>query len=129
MLKKLSSYILVLGIGAAIGTYFDAKHTIEEKVVFKDRTRTVIKEVITEKPDGTKITQRETNETTKVDKTQARKESRPVKKEWGVGVQYDLFRPEPIVTVNVHRRVFGSLYGGVYGRTDGTVGIGLTFFF
>lgn len=128
MLKKIASYIVVLGIGAAIGTYFDAKQTIEEKVVYKDRVKTVVKEVITESPDGTKITQRETTKDEKTDQVKTKSESTPVKKDWGIGVSTDLF-PSQVYTVEVHRRLFSDLYVTGYGRTDGTVGVGLTFFF
>ncbi len=129
MLKRIGSYVVVLGIGAAIGTYFDAKHTIEEKIVYKDRIRTQIKEVITERPDGTKVTERVIDKDEKKDKKVAKKETIPVKKDWGVGVKYDLFRPEAVYTLEVHRRIISDLYVSAYGRTDSTVGIGVTFFF
>ena len=60
MIKKIASYVVVLAVGLAVGTYFDAKHTIEEKIVVKDRVKTIVKEVITERPDGTKVTERHT---------------------------------------------------------------------
>lgn len=129
MHKTILSYIAVLAVGVGIGTYFDAKHTIEETVVYKDRVKTVVKEVITERPDGTKITERETNKVEKTDKVTAKKESIPVKPNWGVGVKYDLFRPIPIWTAEVQRRVIGDFYVGAYGRTDGVVGVGVSFFF
>lgn len=129
MLKKISSYIIVLVIGLAAGTYFDAKHTIEEKTIYKDRVRTVVREVITERPDGTKITERITNKDEKKKKIAKRKESIPVKKDWGVGVKADLFSPIPSYTVEVSRRVFGDIYVSGYGRTNGSVGVGVTLFF
>ena len=130
MLKKIASYVVVLGIGAAIGTYFDAKHTIEEKIVFKDRVKTEIKEVIKEGPDGTKVTERTIYKDEKKDKKVAKKESIPVKKDWGLGIKYDLVPAgKPVWTVEVHRRIFSDLYGSAYGRTDGVAGVGLTYFF
>lgn len=129
MLKKISSYIIVLAIGAALGTYFDAKHTIETKVVTKDRIKTVVKEVITERPDGTTVTERHTTKDEKKKQVANSKESIPVKKDWGVSVKTDLFRPVSVYTLEVHRRVFSDLYVSAYGRTDNTLGVGLTFFF
>lgn len=133
MLKKIASYVIVLGIGAALGTYFNAKHTIEEKVVTKDRVRTIIKEVITERPDGTKVTERITDKKEKKNQVAKKKESIPVKKDWGVGVKADLLSQpiggQTVWTVEVHRRIFSDLYISGYGRTDGVAGVGVTFFF
>lgn len=129
MIKKISSYIIVLAIGGALGTYFDAAHTIEEKIVTKDRTRTIIKEVITERPDGTKVTERVTDKKEKKNQVAKKKESIPVKKNWGVGLKTDLFAPVPVYTIEVHRRIFSDLYVSAYGRTDNTLGLGVTFFF
>lgn len=129
MLKKISSYIIVLAIGGALGTYFDASHTIEEKIVTRDRTRTIIKEVITENPDGTKVTERTTDKKEKSDTKVAKKESIPVKKNWSVGVKYDLFSDKPVWTAEVQRRILGDIYAGAYGRTDGIIGVGVTILF
>lgn len=129
MLKKISSYIIVLVIGAALGTYFDAKHTIETKIVTKDRIKTVVKEVVTKRPDGTTVTERHTTKDEKRKQVAKQKESIPVKKNWGVGVKYDIFRPESVYTIEAHRRVFGDLYISAYGRTDSTFGVGVTVFF
>jgi len=129
MIKKISSYLVVLVIGGAIGTYFDAVHTIEEKVVVKDRIKTEIRETITEKPDGTKITDRVTNIDEKTKSVASKKESIPVAKNWGVGIKYDLFVPVPVYTIEVHRRVIFDLYVSVYGRTDNVSGVGLLYTF
>ena len=98
-MKKFSSYIIVLAIGAALGTYFYAKHTIEEKIVIKDRIKTVIKEVIRTSPDGTVVVERTTTRDEKKDTVASRKESIPVKPNWGVGMKYDLFTPVPVYTI------------------------------
>lgn len=129
MLKKISSYIVVLAIGGALGTYFDAKHTIETKVVTKDRIKTIIKEVVTQRPDGTTVTERHTTKDEKKKQVAKQKESIPVKKNWGVSVKADLFAPVPVYTLEVHRRVFSDLYVSAYGRTNNSLGLGLTFFF
>lgn len=129
MLKKIASYVVVLAVGAAIGTYFDAKHTIEEKIVTKDRVRTIIKEVVTERPDGTKVTERVIDKKEKKNQVAKKKESIPVKKNWGVSVKTDLFTPVSVYTLEVHRRMFSDLYVSAYGKSDGVVGVGVTFFF
>lgn len=129
MLKKISSYVIVLAIGLAVGTWFDAKHTIEEKVVVKDRVRTVTQEIIVERPDGSKETRRTVEKNEKTDTKTAKKETIPLKKDWGVGVKADLFNQVPVYTVEIHRRVFSDLYVSAYGRTNNTVGLGVTFFF
>jgi len=129
MLKKISSYVIVLAIGAGLGTYFNQKHTIETKVVTKDRIKTVIKEVITQNPDGSVVTERHVTKDEKKKQVAKRKESIPVKKDWGISVKTDLFSPQPAYTIEAHRRVFSDLYVSVYGRTDGVVGVGATFFF
>lgn len=129
MYKKIGSYVVVLAIGAALGTWFDTKHTIEEKVVYKDRVRTQIQEVIIERPDGTKETRRTVDRNEKKDKQVAKKETKPARKNWGVSVKTDLFAPVPAYTLEVHRRIFSDLYISAYGRTDSSVGVGVTFFF
>ena len=129
MLKKIASYIIVLGIGGVLGSFLGNFHTIEEKIVYKDRTRTVVKEVITVRPDGTKVTTRVSDKQEKVDQVAKKSESIPVKKDWGVGVKYDLGAPVPVWTIEVQRRVIGNFYAGAYGRTDGVVGVGVTLLF
>lgn len=129
-MKKIASYIVVLVIGAGLGTYFDAKHTIEEKIVYRDRVKTVVKERITESPDGTRVIERETVKKEKKDGSVSKTESVPVKKDWGVGIKYDLLPVGPAVwTLEVHRRIIGDFYVSGYGRTDGVAGLGVTFFF
>lgn len=129
MIKKITSYVVIFVIGAAIGTYLDQFHTIEEKIVYKDRVKTVLKERITEAPDGTKITEREVVKKEKKDGSATKIESKPVKKDWGLGVKYDLLGGPGVYTLEIHRRVFSDLYISGYGRTDGVAGVGVTFFF
>lgn len=130
MLKKIASYVVVLGIGAAIGTYFDAKRVIEEKVVYKDRVKTEIREVVKEAPDGTKVTERVIYKDEKKDTKVSKRESKPMKPNWGVGVKYDLIPSgQPSWAVEVHRRIIGDLYVSGYARTSGVAGVGVTMFF
>lgn len=129
MIKKIASYVVILAIGAGLGTYFNQIHTIEEKIVYKDRTHTIIKEIITEHPDGTKVTERLVDKKEKIDSIATKKESIPVSKDWGVGVKYDLFVTVPVWTIEVHRRILGNIYVTGYGRTDNVVGVGLLYTF
>lgn len=129
MLKKISSYAIVLVIGGALGTYFDAAHTIEEKIVTKDRIKTVIKEIVTERPDGSKVTERVTTKKEKKDSVANKKESIPVAKKWMAGVSYELFKPQPVYTIDIKRKLFTNIYAGAYGRSDGRFGVGVTILF
>lgn len=130
MTKKITIAVGIFLLGAAVGTYFDAKHTIEEKIVYKDRVKTEVREVIREAPDGSKVTERVTYKDEKKEQEVAKKETKPVKSNWGLGVKYDLIPSgQPVWTVEVHRRIFSDLYLSGYGRTDGVAGVGVTFFF
>lgn len=129
MQKKILSYIIILIIGVGIGTIVPKKNIIEEKIVYKDRTTTVTKEVIVERPDGTKETYRDIVKKEKNNTTIDKKEKTIPKNDWVVGVKYELFRPVPVYTVDVSRRVVGDFYVTVYGRTDATIGFGLLYSF
>jgi hypothetical protein len=132
MYKKILSYVVVLCIGGVLGTYFDAKHTIEEQVVYKDRIKTRIKEVVKEDGNGGKVTERIIIKDEDKDKKVSKKESIPVKKNWGVSVKADLLPTSNmgnVYTLELHRRIFADFYVSGYGRTDGVAGVGLTFFF
>jgi hypothetical protein len=127
MQLKILSYILVFAAGIGACLYFDDNvHEIKEEIVYKDRIRTVVKEVVTKSPDGTTVTQRTTDKVEKKDKQVNKVESKPIKPNWMVGVKYDLFRPVPVWTAEVQRRVIGNVYAGAYGRTDGVVGVSLS---
>lgn len=117
--------ILVAGI--LIGAYLNPMHTIEEKIVYKDRTTTISKEIKTEFPDGKKVTVIETEKNEQKEGSSI-KSSDP-KPDWGVGVKYELFSSTPVWTVDVNRRILLNVYGGVYGRSDGAIGVGLLYTF
>ena len=128
MFKKYGIYAVVFIIGAAAGTYFDAKHTIEEKVVYRDRIKTEIKEIIKEAPDGTKITERFITKDEDKKKQAQRKESKPVKKDWLLGVGISVIGEEAY-DVRLERRILGDIYVGVNGDTRGNFGVGVTILF
>lgn len=130
MQKKILSYVLAVCVGAAICMYFDKEvHEVQERIVYKDRIKTVVKEVITENPDGSRTIERETTKDEKKDQVSNKKETRPVKKDWLVSVKADLFSPAPAYTAEVSRRVIGDFYIGTFARTDGVVGVGVTLAF
>lgn len=121
--------MVILAIGAGLGSYFNPIHTIEEKIVIKDRIKTIVREVITQRPDGTIVTEREIHRDEKKDSVATKKESIPSSKNWAVSVKYDLFVAIPVYTIEVQRRILGNIYVGVYGRTDNIVGAGVTILF
>jgi len=127
MLNKILICGGILVVGILIGAYINPMHSIEEKIVYKDRTHTISKEIKTEFPDGKKVTVIETEKNEQSEGSSI-KSSTP-KPDWAVGVKYDLFTSTPVWTVDVNRRILWNIYGGVYGRTDGTVGVGLLYTF
>jgi len=130
MQKKILSYILAVGVGVAASWYFLPKeHIIEEKIVYKDRTKTQIVEIITERPDGTRTIERVIHKDEQTDIISTKKEVIPSKKDWAVGGKYDLFTSTPVWSLEVQRRIIGNVYAGAYGRTDGIIGVGVTLLF
>lgn len=129
---KIVSYLVAVLVGAGAAYYFMPQQIkIEEKVVTRDVIKTVTKEVVKiQRPDGTIETiEREVVKDEDKKKQASVVKTKPAKKNWGVGVKYDLFRPDSVYTLEVHRRIVSDLYVSAYGRTDSTVGIGVTFFF
>ena len=129
MIKKIASYVIVLAIGAGIGTYFNQKHTIEEKTVYKDRVKTVVKEIIKENPDGSKVTERVIHTDEKSKQTAQKKESKPVKKDWLVGIGYNIIGPDQFYNGRLERRILGDVYVGLNGDSRGNFGVGITLLF
>lgn len=121
--------LINIAVGAAIGGagvfYFVKPETKTEKqVVYKDRVQTVIEEVIVEAPDGAKTTKRTTTKDQTKDKTKTHVTT-TTKPNWAVSVQHELFVPEAVTTVGLHRRVFSNVYVSVYGNTQLGVSAGL----
>ncbi len=47
MIKKISLYVVILAIGAGLGSYFNPIHTIEEKIVeMQKRKKGLVKKVV-----------------------------------------------------------------------------------
>lgn len=89
-----------------------------EKVKYRER---VVTEIM-ERPDGTKTT-RITKNVKKVDKKKSTLKLNPPK-DWHISLSGPP-TPNPRITLQIERRVLGELFLGVYGRTDGEVGVSL----
>lgn len=130
MKKVILSHAIALVIGAAVCMYFDKEvHEVKKEVVYKDRIKTVVKEVITEKPDGSKTTERTIEKDEKSDKQVSEVEKKPVEKKWIASMKHSLFAPEPIITAEIQRRVIGDIFVGAYGTNQGAVGVSLSIMF
>lgn len=127
--SNVSRYIVTAVVGAAIGfglsSLIPGREEIKEVTKYQDRVR-VVKQIV-ERPDGT----RETTETTERDTTldQSKQVSKKVP-DWSVGVGASLPKgPSPIYTLQVQRRILGSIYAGAYVRTDSELGVLVSFQF
>jgi hypothetical protein len=100
-----------------------------EKVQIRERAVTVIKEL----PDGTKTTTIKTiKDTDTVNNKQLKSKETPVENKWSVwasvGSRLDA-RPEPTYTIGFdYKWLLGSSVG-LYGRTDGELGVTLRYSF
>lgn len=90
------------------------------KVVERVVVRTV---TVTEKPDGTKVTETK-DKVAEKDKESTAKKSEDTSKttaraQWSVGANISVLNSETQkYTVTIHRRVIGNVWGGVYARSD-----------
>ena len=112
-----------MAIVCAIGFYAGSQHYEEIKQDLK-KTNTVVVERIVVKPGGEKIITRTIREQTTHSSTQSK---RPVKSDWIMGLSASYNGPKgisPIVTLDVYRRVVLDVYVGLYGRSDGEIGVG-----
>lgn len=153
MLKKILILILVLALGAGIGRYLAPTKIIEKEVI-----KEVIKEVkvedkdikknkvtiriVTEKPDGTKVTETKIfdkseieittkSEIDKVTVVEKEKITEFRKDEYMISLAAKTPLTSPTITYGliVHRRMLGPIWIGVGGFLDTSVAgsIGLTF--
>ena len=132
MQLKIASYVIALAVGAGLTYYFMPQQIkIEEKIVTRDVIKTVTTErIVIKRPDGTiETVEREVVKDEDKKRQASRVETKPAKKNWGVGVKYDLFRPVSVYTIEAHRRIIGDLYVSAYARTDSALGVGITVFF
>ena len=120
---KIASYLLVFGLGAIAMRYFEPQSmSVKQEVVYKDRVKTIVKEVITEKPDGTKVTEKITDKTEAKDKTDVKSVVIPVAPKWAAQVTYGLNEEW---SASLSRRVIGNVFVGGYANNRGGVGVSL----
>lgn len=125
--------LVVFVVGYSVGRYA-APAKIQEKIVEKEvekkdnNIRTVT--VVVEKPDGTK-----TSTTTQDDKStdvvnDSKSDSASVANlpDWKVsgGLGYNFKEISSVYMVGVERRIIGSIALGVFGVTDGTIGLSVS---
>jgi hypothetical protein len=118
-LKNSLKYIVVgavvMGIGYGIGRYLQPASVVEvEKLVEKERVKTITVTKEITKPDGTKI--KETKDITDTKKETDTEKSKTViadKPDWFIVGGYGL--TQNAYTANVNRRILGNLFLGAYG--------------
>lgn len=101
---------------------------IQTKTVTEVQERVRVDTKIVERPDGTKETVITEVRDTESKKSEKRVETK-VQKDWMIGVGMDLFDLDPIYSLTVQRRIFLDLYAGGYYRTDGTLGLSVSYSF
>lgn len=125
-----------LAISAAVGLIVGAlayHKLVGPKVITKTEVVEVVKVVqdvrkeTVQKPDGTIITREESTTVTDSNK-RSKSEENALRNDFIVSVKRDLLNGDHI-TGEIGRRVIGDLYAGAYYRTDGTVGVSLTYTF
>lgn len=134
---NLAIVIGLLGVGSGIGYYFaPAKVVTVEKVVEKRVVDRNIKVVTTKtiEPSGKPKIVTETLDLSK-DRTDKQSDVKisvtREKKDWMISGTYmkDMTSGRDTVSGGLSRRVFGEVYVGVYGTSDGKAGVGVTFRF
>lgn len=144
MVKSILAILITLAVGLGLGYYFaPVKLKIEQKEVIKEVEKIKYKEnknintkiVETIYPDG-----RIVKETYIVDQsvvfiekdkqldkiTENKTEKDGIKPQWFVKASTNLIpKLNSIYQVDVNRKIIGSIYLGVYGRTDKEIGIGV----
>ena len=96
------------------------KTVVKERVKFRERVVTVIKE----RPDGTKETTITENRS-RDEKKKAKQEVIQRRSDWHLAASYSVLGKNAIYTLSVQRRVLGNVFMGVYGRTDNEFGVSL----
>lgn len=122
-----------LAAGALCTYYLFPK--IERKVETKIETvqqlqiRTITRTV--EKPDGTKITEQETLDTSKIKASEKKVDTKMKSTKYlaGVTAETSLKDFEPIYGLQAQMRVLGPVWAGLTANADGDVGLSLSFEF
>lgn len=120
--SKLTEWSITVVGGAAIGLGLCS--LLPEEKTTEIQEREIVRTIYRERPDGTRevINERERKRTAKT-------EVKRKKKDWIIGAGTSLTEREPVYHVSIDRRVFIDGYVGVYGRTDGEIGVSVKWTF
>lgn len=121
--------VLVIAFGGGYLTGAGNVDSESSKKRSEDKTKIVERVVVrtvtvTEKPDGTKVTET-TDKVAEKDKESSKKKTKETDKttarpQWAVGASVSSFGGGHLqaYTVTLHRRVLGNVWGGIYIRSD-----------
>ena len=136
-LKYVLVALVLIAVGYAAGEHYapeKIKEVVVEKEVEKKNDNVSTHTVITEKPDGSKVTTTDTVDKSVTLVTDNKTDTTVVtnkKTDWHValGEKYDYSVTGHYYTVSIERRVLGPIFLGVQGSTEKSVGvtIGLEF--
>jgi len=132
---KLYATLFAAGIAAgALCTYYlfpKIERKIETKIetVQQLQIRTVTRTV--ERPDGTKIIEQETLDTSKIKASEKKTDIKVQSSKYllGVTAETSLKHLEPIYGLQAQLRVLGPVWAGLTANADGDVGVSLSFEF
>jgi len=133
MLSKIKYYMIVAIVALIAGyTLKQPEVKIETKTVTQFQERENVRTIIKERPDGTKETVIIAKRDTLVKQKRSQIETRAIPKKWlvgaSVGSSLDAL-PKPTYTISLQYKVLPGLFAGLYGRTDGEIGLGLSYSF
>jgi len=130
IMKNFKRYVLpVLCVCSFAIGYKVADMNQEVVTKVKIQKHIVIQERIVKTPGGKEIITRTIRDDSRMDSIQI---SKNVKQNWIVGVSAGPDRldfSDPTWTLSIDRRVLSDLYIGVYGRSDGEVGVSIKYTF
>jgi hypothetical protein len=120
---------VVAGITAVVVYYLIPKKIeYKEKIVTQVQTRERVRTKIIERPNGDKVTLIDSQVDTDL-KQVSEKQSKPSLKDYRIGLYGSIpigVGEDTIYTLTVDYRLFMSVYGGVYIRSDKEIGVGLS---
>lgn len=123
--RRYNAKFICVMVGVAIGAllvYFYKESNVIEVDKIQERERVVTR--IVERPDGSK--------TTEIIKDSTKTEQhlkKASKKDWTVGVSSSINERVPIYGVQVSRRIIFDLNVGAYAKTDGELGVMVSYSF
>ena len=129
LLKNLWSYIVVAACAVAL-TLWLSPTKIEEKIVTDVRERVIVRTIIKERPDGTKVTiideRRDTVYHQDYSKITTRAQNTSIWLSQSLSGEH---AGRTIYTLGITKHLLGGLSGGLYGRSDKEIGVLLSYSF